>query len=62
MIYLQNSVESGLTFRSFAETIRDMYAEYQTIANGGYTDGFGWRWGFNPEDQAKLLEAWHASM
>jgi len=62
MIYLQNSVDSGLTFRPFAETIRDMYAEYQTIANGGYTENFGQRWGLSHEDQATVLKAWHERM
>jgi 2'-hydroxyisoflavone reductase len=61
-IYNQNSVDSGLTYRSWAETTRDMYAEYLTIANGGYTEGFGWRAGLSPEDSARALAAWHEQM
>ena len=59
MVYNLNSSESGLNYRSFAEITRDMYAEYITLSNGGYTENFGWRAGASSEAEAELLKAWH---
>ena len=59
MAYNKNSSDSGLSYRSLAETTRDMYAEYVTLLDGGYTENFGWRAGPSSEAEADLLKAWH---
>ena len=48
-VYNANAVESGLTYRSLLETARDMYAEFQTVSNGGFVENFGRRSGLPPD-------------
>jgi 2'-hydroxyisoflavone reductase len=59
-VYNDASMESGLTYLPFAETVRAMYEEYVTVSTGGYVENFGWRGGAPLEIQHRILAAWHA--
>lgn len=59
-IYNADAVESGLSYRTLADTVADMYDEYLTVSNGGFIENFGWRSGLSSEAEAQALSAWHS--
>ncbi len=54
------SLVTGLTFRPLATTAFDMLEEYLEAPQSQREEGFGRRGGVSWEQEAELLEAWHA--